>query len=94
MEGKTVAEHDNVMYEVLSLLATGQEELLPRHQALLDLDLEKLGNGSTADRQYWVANMTSAISAARTTRLAEHREPMPQLSPDSRVVHNVPGSGS
>ena len=67
VEGKTLIEHDEVMEEVLRLLATHPKDICPQHKSLLEMDFEKLGSGSTADRQYWVANMSSSISAARFT---------------------------
>ncbi len=45
-------------------------DLLPQHQHLLSQDLVQLGSGPTIDRQYWVAQMDSAISAASQVRTA------------------------
>ena len=43
---------------------TNPEDLLPAHQHLVKEDFEQLGEGSAINRQYWIANMESAISAA------------------------------
>jgi hypothetical protein len=66
VEGRTVIEHDEVMRDVLHLLATHPDDILPQHRGLLEVDMSTLGRGSTVDRQYWVAAMTSALSAAKT----------------------------
>ena len=42
---------------------TNPEDLLPAHQHLVEEDFEQLGEGSAINRQYWIANMESAISA-------------------------------
>jgi hypothetical protein len=90
VEGMTVPEHDEIMREVLNLLLTDPEEVLPRHQALLDLDMDKLGRGSTADRQYWVATMHSALSAARCVLEAGALEVPDGTDPHSDPENEVP----
>ena len=52
------------MTEVLERLTTTTDDLLPEHQHLLEIDFKGLGEGSTLDRQYWLANMDSAVRAA------------------------------
>ena len=39
--------------------------LLPENRALLKINFDALGKGSTQDKQFWVAEMDSAISAAK-----------------------------
>ncbi len=63
LEGKTVAEHDSIMEDVKTLLLTEPSKLLPQHRHLLEVDFEKLGAGSSIDRQYWLANLKSAVAA-------------------------------
>jgi hypothetical protein len=47
------------------------DDLLPEHQHLLEIDFKGLGEGSTLDRQYWLANMDSAVRAATWQRNME-----------------------
>jgi hypothetical protein len=51
------------MEQVGRLLFTDPNLLLPQHRYLLELDFEELGAGSTTDRQYWRANVESAVNA-------------------------------
>ena len=39
LEGRTVVEHDEVMREVLHLLATHPEDILAQHRGLLEVDM-------------------------------------------------------
>lgn len=72
LEGKSELEHDNIMDQVGRLLFTDPTLLLPQHRHLLELDFEKLGAGSTTNRQYWLANLESAVKAfQQITRIAE-----------------------
>jgi hypothetical protein len=68
VEGKTSGEHRDIMRQVQNMLHHDPDDLLPQHQHLLHLDFTNLGSGPTTDRQYWVANMTSALTAANTVR--------------------------
>jgi hypothetical protein len=67
-EGLTQPAHDTIMSRVSTLMGTDPLELLPCHRQLLDWDFEELGQGSTVDRQYWIANMESALQASRKKR--------------------------
>jgi hypothetical protein len=71
VEGKTSEEHHTVMTEVLERLTMTTDDLLPEHQHLLEIDFKGLGEGSTLDRQYWLANMDSAVRAATWQRNME-----------------------
>jgi hypothetical protein len=62
-EDKTMHEHQAIMDSVADMILVDSECLLPQHQHLLDQDFKKLGEGNTTDRQYWLANMSSAIQA-------------------------------
>jgi hypothetical protein len=64
VEGKTAAEHSRVISEVRKMMLIDPEELLPQHRALLDRDFHSLGEGSTADRQIWLADLRSALGAS------------------------------
>ncbi len=65
VEGLTTAKHDTIRDQVVTLLSTDPDDLLPQHQPLLtNQDFEHLGRGTTLDRQHWVAQMTSAVAAA------------------------------
>jgi hypothetical protein len=65
LEGKTAADHLKVIQAVTERLIYEASDLLPQHTHLLSRDFTTLGSGSTMDRQYWIANMDSAIAAAR-----------------------------
>ena len=70
--GKTSEDHCKIMAEVLDKLSTPAETLLPQHQHLFVVDLTLLGEGTTLDRRYWLANVDSAVKASvsmRTTNL-------------------------
>ena len=43
-------------------------DLLPCHRHLLQQDYLRLDEGPSVDRQYWLAQMNSAVSAATTQR--------------------------
>lgn len=64
VEGKTASEHLEIMQAVRERLDYEVTDLLPQHRHLLHQDLIQLGSGPTIDRQYWVAQMDSAIAAA------------------------------
>jgi hypothetical protein len=64
-EGKTIEEHDFIMDQVGDMLLTDPDTLLPQHQHLLDSDFSKLGEGTSADRQYWLEDMKTAVQASR-----------------------------
>jgi hypothetical protein len=93
VEGKTLAEHDAVMEEVLRLLATEPDDMRPQHRSLLTLDMEKLGSGSTADRQYWVANMSSALLAARSANTGNATFAVSGSEPPDVMQYNIPTTG-
>ena len=62
--GKTASEHKTVILEVRQMMLVNPEELLPQHCVLLERDFQALGEGSTVDRQIWLAQMKSALGAA------------------------------
>ena len=63
-DGFTLQEQDQIINRVEEYSLIDPEDLLPRHQYLLDTDFEALGSGTTIDRQIWLANFDSARSAA------------------------------
>jgi hypothetical protein len=67
LDGKTESEHNSIMDQVGRFLFTDPSLLLPQHCHLLELDFEKLGTGPTTDRQYWLANLESAVNAFQST---------------------------
>ena len=72
MEGKTSEDHSKIVTEVLDKLSTPAETLLPQHQHLFEVDFTLLGEGTTLDTQYLLANVDSAVQASvsmRTTNL-------------------------
>jgi hypothetical protein len=68
VEGKTNAEHLEIMQAVHERLKCDITELLPQHHHLLERDFTSLGEGSTIDRQYWIAQMDSALAAAKVSQ--------------------------
>ncbi|KAL3780888.1 hypothetical protein HJC23_009934 [Cyclotella cryptica] len=71
LDGKTATEHNDIMEQVGQLLFTDPRLLLPEHRYLLDLDFTELGSGSTTNRQYWIATLTSALEASRHSRIGD-----------------------
>ena len=62
--GLTLRQHEELMDQVEDYAEVDPEDLLPENRALLEIDFDALGKGSTQDKQFWVAEMESAISAA------------------------------
>jgi hypothetical protein len=68
LEGKTTEEHNAIMEDVLERLSTSPGDLLPQHRHLLEVNFSRLGEGTTIDRQYWMASLDSAVKAAANKR--------------------------
>jgi hypothetical protein len=68
LEGKTEREHTRIMEDVRDMMLVDPSDLLPCHRHLLQQDYVRLGEGTTVDRQYWLAQMNSAVSAAESRR--------------------------
>jgi hypothetical protein len=68
VEGLSLSEHENILQKVESLIGTDPMELLPQHHSLLQVNFESLGEGTSTDRQYWIAQMESAIKARKRRR--------------------------
>lgn len=64
LDGLTEAEHIAIFNKMEELMFTDPDELLPRHRDLLETDFGRLGEGSSINRQYWIASMESALAAA------------------------------
>ena len=64
LDGLTALEHHKIFEKMEELMHTDPDELLPRHRHLLEENFGALGEGSSIDRQYWIASMESALSAA------------------------------
>ena len=65
VEGLTLIDHKRIMNHTRTLIATDPMDLLPQHRSLLYTDYETLGNGPTLARQYWIAQMESALNARK-----------------------------
>ncbi len=63
-------EHWDIIDSVTDMILVDPECLLSQHLHLLNQDFQKLGEGSTTERQYWLANMSSALQAGKI--LSEH----------------------
>ena len=63
-DGLTEAEHLKTIRDMHHLMHVDPEELLPRHQHLMEADFGELGKGSSIPRLHWIASMKSAQSAA------------------------------
>jgi hypothetical protein len=68
VEGLSLSEHEHILQKVESLIGTDPMELLPQHHSLLQVNFEALGEGTSTDRQYWIAQMESAIKARKRRR--------------------------
>ena len=69
-DGKTEVEHEKIMKKVKKMMDTDLMELLERDRhLLLTEDFEQLGQAPSSYREYWVAEMETAIeSSAKTKR--------------------------
>ena len=69
-DGKTEVEHKQIMKKVKKMMDTDPMELLERDRhLLLTEDFEQLGQAPSSYREYWVAEMETAIeSSAKTKR--------------------------
>ena len=94
VEGLTPAQHEKLMDNVEDMIHIDPMELLPEHRGLLDIDFEKLAKGAMEDRQYWLAKMESAVSAADHVRKGSRQAlrsryctgPRPRMDAVSEVV--------
>ena len=68
VEGLSLADHESILQKVRTLIGTDPTDLLPHHRSLLYTDFEALGEGTSTDRQYWIAQMESAINAQKRRR--------------------------
>lgn len=65
-DGKTQVEHHEIMKKVRRMLRTDPMELLERDRhLLLTEDFQYLGQAPSSYREYWVAEMETAIESAR-----------------------------
>jgi ribonuclease HI len=67
-DGLTIPEHHEILDQMEIYSLVDPDTLLPRHRTLLDVDFESLGSGPTSHRLLWMANMSSAMSAAHLAR--------------------------
>ena len=65
VDGLTASKHQQIIHLVHSLLYTDPNDLLPQHRHLLQRDFRQLGEGTSVDRQYWIADMQSALQTAK-----------------------------
>ena len=68
VEGLSAADHESIVEKVRTLIGTDPTDILPKHRSLLHTDFEALGEGTSTDRQYWIAQMESAIKAQKRRR--------------------------
>ena len=68
VEGLSLTDHESILQKVSSLIRTDPTDLLSQHRSLLHMDFEALGGGTSTDRQYWIAQMESAIKAQKRRR--------------------------
>ena len=75
VEKMTATEHHDIKDKVAALLNTDPDELLPQHRPLLlQQNFTHLGQGPTLDRQHWIAQMQSALAAAKHKRPHEETD--------------------
>ena len=74
-EGKTVAEHESIHQQLLSLLELSPSELPLRHRHLLSPEhTDQLLLGSTTNKQFWIAEVQSALAEAALVRKLKKRK--------------------
>ena len=85
-EGKTVSEHEMVDAHVRSLMTLSPSELPSQHRHLLTKEnFQRLGAGSTTNKQFWIAEIQSALAeAAITKRLKRKKYKRTRI----RIKHN------
>ena len=94
-DGLTIPEHHEILDQMERYVLVDPDTLLPRHRTLLDADFELLGSGPTSHRLLWLANMSSAISAADLARsgtlsasaLSHFSRTPPMPTPDDFPTH-------
>ena len=85
LEGLSTGDHNVIHDKVISLLRINPEDLLPQHQPLLlTQDFYQLGSGPSQDRQYWIAQMESALAAANHTTYKRARDISPSRNSNKR----------
>ena len=67
-DGKTIVQHEEIMDKVRDLIDTDPMDLLPENRHLLEEDFEHLGRAPFSHREYWVAEMETALAIARQRR--------------------------
>ena len=64
-DGLTTKEHDTTMERIETMIMdVDPTDLLPEYRNLLHVDYEKLGDGTAEEKQIWLAEMDSVVSAA------------------------------
>ena len=64
VQGITMRQHERIMDNVEHYAMTDPEDLLPENRHLLDIDFEALGEASSIEKQFWVAEMETAVAAS------------------------------
>ena len=72
------------------LLDTDPEDLLPEHRSLLTRDFEEMGEAPPSERQYWIAEMDAATSAADKVRDGAEQSIRSRHSSDSARSTRAP----
>ena len=86
--GLTAAESQSMFDRIEELMHTDPDKLLPKHKHLMNEDFRALGEGAARHRQYWIANMETAIAAARhVQRGSVVNGSMPRLMRHKRRDH-------
>jgi hypothetical protein len=67
-DGKTQVQHEEIMDKVRDLILTDPMDLLSEDRHLLEEDFEYLGKAPSSHREYWVAEMDTALEFARCRR--------------------------
>jgi hypothetical protein len=69
IEGRTPAQHQEIIHEFGELLEIDTRTLLPKYRHLWeDEDFEALGRGSSNNKLYWMSAAKSAIAASAIAR--------------------------
>jgi hypothetical protein len=85
IEGRTPAQHEEIIREFQELLQIDPKTLLPKYRHLYkDEDFEALGRSSSTNKLYWISAAKSAIAASAIERKRRQRQ-----QHDTQVQRNL-----
>ena len=87
-----MAQHEEIIAKVDTLMWTDPSELLDKHHYLLHADFHQLTEGTSGDRLNWIAAMESALTAAEYVRDGKQYTGDPgtfDFGSDSTIAHTL-----